>query len=402
MKTTRKIVCFALTLMLLMGTLVFPASATGDSKMLAQAKKGVGQILAVAYQGDKSSNTPEAIALGSCFAVGKSGKDSNIFITNWHVATCDGYAVNQMRVYLLLDNWSINTKTMIPTNAVECEILYTTSDNAGVPDYAILQTMDDVTGFKALPLRESDDVASGTQVYALGYPTAIVGLNSSAGSGIDDITVTSGIIAQHMEMQLENNQTTNVLVHDAQIAEGNSGGPLVDSNGYVVGINTYGYSNLAYSMAINTSYIMKKLDTLGISYSKKGNFELDGIMLVYILLCLIIVAAVVVIIVVLRKPGNKLYLLSPDGTKTKLTSAEIWIGWDPACQIRRGHIAGVSHKHCSIRLKGGTPVLTDHSTYGTYLNAYPGGVRIPKEMPTEVAKGTSFYLSNKDERFTIC
>jgi hypothetical protein len=58
-----------------------------------------------------------------------------------------------------------------------------------------------------------------------------------------------------------------------------------------------------------------------------------------------------------------------------LTEKPLIIGLEPAAdksgiQIR-GQIAGVSRKHCTVRLRGNDIVLNDHSTYGTFVNEKP-------------------------------
>jgi hypothetical protein len=58
-----------------------------------------------------------------------------------------------------------------------------------------------------------------------------------------------------------------------------------------------------------------------------------------------------------------------------ITQNPLVIGLEPVAdksgiQIR-GQIAGVSRKHCSVRLRGNEIVLNDHSTYGTFVNEKP-------------------------------
>lgn len=407
MKTFRRLVCFAFAVALCLSIMVMPVSAAeDDSKMLAQAKKGVGQILTIVYAGDKTSGIPMDVCSGTGFAVGKENADANVFVTNWHVATCGGYDPGCVRVYLLLDDWYLD-ENLIPQNAVECEILYVPSDNGGVPDYAILKTMQDVTGFKALPLCPSNEIASGTPVYALGYPGAITELNSTMGSGIDDITITSGVVSQHMDMDVGASQPVNVLVHDAQVSRGNSGGPLVDAKGRVVGINTYSYEQLGYAMAVNTQYVIDRLDLLGLPYSLGSNAGLSRNTVIYIVLGIVAAAAVAVIIVTLTKgkkskeDANPIWLKAPNGSMIAIGSASMEIGRLPSCQIcMSDNTKGVSRKHCTVVQRDGVLVLTDvGSSGGTFVN----GVRIGVNVPVTVPKGSSFFLgSPSSNQFMVC
>ena len=76
-----------------------------------------------------------------------------------------------------------------------------------------------------LPIGNSNQVKVGDDIIAMGYP--LVALNRNA------MTVTEGIVsAKHSgpeELQIS-----------AFITHGNSGGPLIDANGNVVGVNTHG------------------------------------------------------------------------------------------------------------------------------------------------------------------
>jgi serine protease Do len=77
-----------------------------------------------------------------------------------------------------------------------------------------------------LELGDSDDVKQGQLVFALGNPS---GLQSS---------ITMGTISA-VARQLEADDRVVYLQTDAPIGPGNSGGPLIDVDGKVVGINTF-------------------------------------------------------------------------------------------------------------------------------------------------------------------
>jgi putative serine protease PepD len=89
-------------------------------------------------------------------------------------------------------------------------------------------------GLKALPLGNSDDVAVGDPVVAIGSPLGLSG------------TVTSGIVsaldrpvaAGDSSGTGENQAFLSAIQTDAAINPGNSGGPLVDGAGRVIGIDS--------------------------------------------------------------------------------------------------------------------------------------------------------------------
>jgi len=80
-------------------------------------------------------------------------------------------------------------------------------------------------------LGDSDMLEVGDQVLAVGSP---FGLDQSVSMGI--------VSSMRKSVAIEGVVHRNLIQTDAAINQGNSGGPLVDVNGYVVGINTAIYS----------------------------------------------------------------------------------------------------------------------------------------------------------------
>ena len=94
-------------------------------------------------------------------------------------------------------------------------------------DIAVLKVDAPASLLEPLPLADSSKVVVGDSVVALGSPFGLEG------------TITSGIVsALHRTMTAPNTFTiTDSIQTDAAINHGNSGGPLLDDQGRVVGVN---------------------------------------------------------------------------------------------------------------------------------------------------------------------
>lgn len=78
---------------------------------------------------------------------------------------------------------------------------------------------------------DSDNLTVGEQVIAIGSPFGL------------DQTVSQGIVSSmRKSMIIEGITHRNLIQTDAAINQGNSGGPLVDTRGYIIGINTAIYT----------------------------------------------------------------------------------------------------------------------------------------------------------------
>jgi len=97
-------------------------------------------------------------------------------------------------------------------------------------DLALLKI--DATGLKALKLANLADVVVGQDVVAIGYALDLTG-----GDGAS-FTVTRGIVSAKNRSTSETGGSLGAVQTDAAINHGNSGGPLLDLFGDVVGVNT--------------------------------------------------------------------------------------------------------------------------------------------------------------------
>jgi serine protease Do len=141
--------------------------------------------------------------------------------------------------FIISDDGYILTNDHVAGNATEITVTMTNGKHYNakiigsdpVTDICLLKI--DENNLPFIPFGNSNDAIIGEWVIALGNPFGLFELN-------DKPTVTVGVIsATGMNLEPINNRYyLNMLQTDAAINGGNSGGPLVNSLGEVIGMNT--------------------------------------------------------------------------------------------------------------------------------------------------------------------
>jgi serine protease Do len=123
-------------------------------------------------------------------------------------------------------------------------------------DLAVIKI--DMTGLSAVQLGNSDALRQGQIVIAVGNP---LGLENS---------VSLGVISS-AGRQVKTDDPMSYIQTDASINPGNSGGPLIDTNGRVVGINTFIYTQSGGSEGIGFAIPSNLVRTVYTQLRKNGH-----------------------------------------------------------------------------------------------------------------------------------
>ncbi|HQJ73694.1 MAG TPA: trypsin-like peptidase domain-containing protein [Candidatus Dojkabacteria bacterium] len=199
----------------------------------------------------------EVSNIGTGFVVDPNG----IIVTNQHVVsdTTAKYKV-------------------ITSDGVEYETVEILRDDGN--DVALLKI--DAKNLKALKLGDSDNLAVGQTVIAIGTPLGEYAGSVTTGviSGLGrSVTASSGWFGSTTKVY------ENVIQTDAAVNPGNSGGPLINTQGEVIGINfatTANADNISFALPINV--VKQRLEEyrtygkfikpyIGISYQMISEYE---------------------------------------------------------------------------------------------------------------------------------
>lgn len=198
----------------------------------------------------------EAEGMGSGFIINTDG----YILTNYHV-------INGAKEV---------TVTLSDGQEVTASVVNYDSDK----DIAMIKLNGDVEVPGVVELGNSDALQPGEEVVAIGNP-----LSKELSS-----TLTKGIVsALNRSVETQSGINTNLIQTDAAINSGNSGGPLINTKGEVIGINTLKASNgaegIGFAIPINDvkekiASLSKPILNLGVSIrvvdegmSKKLNME---------------------------------------------------------------------------------------------------------------------------------
>lgn len=358
---------------------------------------------------------------GSGFAIGKVGEPVEFIVTNNHVVHGEAFTT----ATVVFDGAS--------NDAATANVYFYNADN----DIAVLKLPQATNKRSAMVLCPMKHVDMDDEFAALGYPGNQV--SDWTKYNMDDISVTKGGIKK-----TDRFRGLDIYLLDLEITHGNSGGPLVNSAGEVVGINrgAYQVTTIAngeknemepnnYALAIDE--LLKVIDTDRIPVTIHG-----GINMMFLIIggAVLLIIIVLVIVLVVRKKSNKgneaagtnytmpmdngvnrtvpkqapvqekagARIIAVGGTlngKRFTVSGAVKIGRDSSkCAIAFPvNTQGVSGVHCEISFSGNVCYVRDlNSSYGTYL---ADGTKLAPNTPQVLNSGDKFYLASPSNTFEV-
>jgi putative serine protease PepD len=209
-----------------------PAASDGLSEAhLARAKAAAVFLVAV-----DSTGTPTHSGSGSIIS------EDGLILTNAHVAkpSAPGQGSSEFTDpdYLLVSLTS-SEDDKPATAAFRAEPIVAD----GYLDLAVLQIVGDAEGNPVegtamnlpdpLPIGSSDDLHTGDEITALGYPSI-----GNVGASLDrPLTVTRGVVSTFQADEIIGTER-GLIDSDVRLGSGNSGGPSINDDGELIGINT--------------------------------------------------------------------------------------------------------------------------------------------------------------------
>lgn len=387
---------------------VMPLRTAADENPVPKAKHAVVRVASGIYYKDGDLRTYDYrgyYSTGSAFGVSESRGGAEIFATSGHVVTDDDGDAYE-HVYLCIEGSELEDESTM----IKCEVLYLDED----VDLALLKAEEPVKGVEVLPLQYAEEMETGNEVYALGFPGIADEVSDTKSYTAEDITVTDGIVSRYIV-----SDGVNCIAHTATVNHGNSGGPLINEYGNAIGINTFIYTDRSTadlrSYAIYIDYVIEVMDELDLNYTlASGERIISGGQMSGGVLAAGAAAAVILIVVIVlavRKRKNK-----SDGTgaAAALTLSAVngplagqsWpldgpltLGRDPGCTVVfPPQTKGISRSHCRIEVSGNAVLVTDlGSTYGTYA----GGTKLTSNVPVAVGVGTEICLGSASVKLII-
>lgn len=211
------------------------------------------------------------------------------------VAAGSGAIIDAKNGYIITNNHVVESAKTIYVTLSNGQIYEASLKGAdATTDIAVIQLNKVPDGLTAVSFGDSDKLAVGEPTMAIGNP---LGYANSASTGIISALNRPVSVASDSSGDANNNVVTNAIQVDAAVNQGNSGGPLFNASGEVIGItssiaslssSSQSAGSIGIGFAIPSNLVKKVSDSivstgsfqhaqLGVTV-KTGQVTADGIM----------------------------------------------------------------------------------------------------------------------------
>lgn len=234
-------------------------SAAQINEQVKEAQEGVYAVQLVYTDSGSSDSFP--IQSGSAFFI-----NDDTLLTCEHVVEMDSEieeAVEELAkaYYGSYSKNNISIEILLQSDiSVKASVLVSSPES----DWAALRISEKIK-CETLTFGFSDECENTQNVYAIGYPSSVANYESVKGFSRSDISTTNGMISK-----ITSSNDIVKIQHGATLSEGASGGPLVDADGAVVGINSSKVVDEDYYFAIAAEQILDVLEQKNISFTRYG------------------------------------------------------------------------------------------------------------------------------------
>jgi len=250
----------ALILTICLMALAAPALAASYT----DAAGSIARIYVEEYHAETELSTGEMLKdeptgwayVGTAFAVGEAGKPAQYFVTSKGFALKNG-AIDDP------DNNHLHYQPYLIFTDLEHRVPVELAAESERCDLALWKLAQPTTERTAARIRTFDAGDLNWEiVYSMGFSNSNLDICIDGGridSNPSNIVVTRGII-----VRIEDNassQEGEVIQHDARLSSGMGGGPLVDEEGCVVGVNAY--TDADCTLAVSSNELVRFLAVNG-------------------------------------------------------------------------------------------------------------------------------------------
>lgn len=256
-RTFKSALCIVLAVCLVLALSVSGLAANTANAAVTNDTNGVLQVNVV-YTDDNGTNW--LVQRGSGFLI----NDTTLVTCN-HVVAVNQSTIDEAAISFGKPASEVRQRLSIMISVLrDVTVKATIHTESAELDYAILDLSSPIYNRQTLPIRSSSEVQATENCYALGFPGEVKYYQDVNSYDSEDVTITSGKVNK-----LNTIAGVNYVQSSATMTDGNSGGPLVDEDGNVIGICAFrtgdGYDN-NYFYAIASDQLISVLDALGVEW----------------------------------------------------------------------------------------------------------------------------------------